>query len=294
MGLAVPEVERRPRLVAYVLTRNEEQHVGDVVRSLLLVTDRVLVIDSESEDATRKLAVDAGAEVVVHPFEGFSAQRNWAVAHLRERWGADWVLSLDADERLSAELVEEINHLALGANGHAAYLVPRVVRFEGRLLRFGGTARSRLLRLFRATSGHYEARAVNEHFALDGGAALGALDHPIIHEDVVCWERYIDKHNRYSTMEAEARVAAQRGDLSAMAALRRPDLRRRWVRERVWNKLPAKPAVYFLYAYVGRGGFLDGRAGLDRAVFGAWQELCSDLKWRELGDGVARAADGEG
>jgi len=271
------------RLVAYVLTRNEEAKIRRAMTSLLKVTPQVVVVDSESTDETRAIAAELGAYVVVHPFEGFSAQRNWALDYVKDRYQPDYVLSLDADEWMTDDLTEEISsRLADGALGdHDVYLFHRQIRFDGRTLRWGGFANTWLPRLFRTDTGRYENRTVNEHLAVRPAATVARLPGTLVNDDVDSWERYIIKHNGYSTLEAQARVELRQGtaEKTPLAdAIRRPYLRRRWLRQHVWDRLPARPALRFVQIYLIAGGFLDGRAGFRRALFEAWQEMCTDLK----------------
>lgn len=272
-------------LVAYVLTFDEEVHVRAVIQSLKRVTNDVVIVDSASGDKTQDLAREAGAIVWERPFETHAAQHTWAIERIREVFDPDWILTLDADERLSDALVEEIRTLDAGKPGPDVYLLPRRLRFCGRVLRFGGFARTRLPRLFRPSSGAYEQREINEHFIPVEGARIGALESPIVHEDVASWERYIEKHNHYSTLEALVRWRAEGDSASGVRvgqAFRFPHLRRRWLRVRILNRLPAKPLFRFLQLYFFYGGFLDGSAGFNIALFMSWQEMCTDLKFREL------------
>jgi len=279
------ETDQRRKLVAYVLTRDEEAHIVNVVHSLRQVTDSVVVIDSGSADSTQNLARRAGAEVWERPFEGFSAQRNWAIERIIATYDPAWILALDADERLSTTLAAEIQRVTHQADStRDVYLFRLKIRFAGRALRFGGLARTLLPRLYRPGAGRYEQRSVNEHFAPYPGARLAILGGWLLHEDVASWERHIAKHNLYSTLEAQARLERSRSGhgISLREAFRRPYLRRRFLRERLWNHLPAKSLLRFLQIYVLSGGFLDGSAGYKVALFQAWQEMCTDLKYGEL------------
>jgi glycosyltransferase involved in cell wall biosynthesis len=276
----------RTALVAYVLTRDEEKHVEAVVASLRQVTRVVVVVDSGSTDQTCALALASGAEVWHHEFTDFASQRNWALERLISAYHPAWVVSLDADERLSPGLTGEITGVAAASLGGVdVWLVPRQVRFCGRLLRHGGISRTRLPRLFRPDAGRYEQRPVNEHLEIRPDARVGQLRHPIVHEDVSSWDRYIAKHNRYSSLEAEARLLAVTNRTNAVklgVALRQRNLRRRWLREQLWNRLPGKPALRFVQLYVLSAGFLDGAPGFRLALFQAWQEMCTDLKYEQL------------
>lgn len=284
---ADPTRAHRPRLAGCILTKDEEGRVEQAIRSLQRVADAVVVVDSESTDRTREVAAACGAEVWVRPFDGFSRQRNWALEEIGRRLDPDWILSIDADEWLGDKLITELRErLQQGGLTADAYLIRRRTRFAGRVLRRGGFARTWLLRLFRPGTVEYEERAVNEHIRLRQGAQLGRMRGSLEHTDVESWERYIDKHNRYSTLEAQARHnlrEARTGRTSLREAWQRRDLRRRWLREVVWNRLPARPAIRFVQIYVLRGGLFDGQAGFRRALFEAWQEMCIDLKVETMG-----------
>lgn len=278
-----PAAELIP-LVGCILTLNEEAHIGDAIRSLSLAADLVVVIDSGSQDLTREIARAEGAIVLERPFDNFAAQRNWALDEIEARYAPTWVFSLDADERVPERLASEVRGIATSADQrYDAFAVVRLLRFGGRILRHGGMASTRLLRLFRPSAGRYEHRSVNEHFAVRPGAKVSSLAEPLLHEDVLSWERYIEKHNLYSTLEAQERVDRDCGQgVSLQQAFENPHLRRRWLRERVWNSVPAKPACRFVHSYVMLGGFLDGKPGFDKAMFNAWLEMCIDLKYRSL------------
>jgi hypothetical protein len=274
------------RLVGYVLTRNEENNIERSVRSLAAVCQHVVVVDSESTDATVEIAREQGADVVVHPFKGFSAQRNSALDHIGATYDPDYILTIDADEWLDdvllADLWDRIERNALTAD---VYLLHREIRYDGRALRWGGFGSTWLPRLFRPTSGRYEARVVNEHLALVPWATTARLAGRLVNADVTSWEDHIAKHNRYSTLEAGARVQLRRGEAQPTTlreAVARPYMRRRWLRQQVWDRLPARPALRFVQIYLVAGGFIDGRAGFHRAMFEAWQEMCIDLKAKEL------------
>jgi glycosyltransferase involved in cell wall biosynthesis len=274
-------------IVGYIITKNESSTIHRAVTSLLSVTPHVLVVDSESGDDTREIASGLGADVRVHPFLGFSTQRNWALDYIDSHYQADYVLSIDADEWLSDDLARAIQERAMhGSLGDRdVYLLDRLIRFDGRILRWGGFGHTRLPRLFRLDAGRYEHRAVNEHLALRPTATIGRLPGVLVNEDVDSWEGYIEKHNRYSTLEAEARVHVALGRVERLPmreALRRPHLRRRWLRQHIWDRVPARPAIRFVQIYLLAGGIFDGRAGFHRALFEAWQEMCTDLKAEAL------------
>lgn len=275
-------------LAAYILTLDEQTNVEGAVRSAKQLTDAVLVLDSGSTDSTTDIATAAGATVLTRPFDSYDRQRNYAVECVVNQWDPEWVLTIDADERLSPELIDEIRRRILATRPPDcvdAYLLPRTLSFEGRILRFGGFSKTRLVRIFRPAAGRYEERPVNEHFALFPRASYGSMNAPIMHLDVDDWERHIAKHNRYSTLEAIERSRQQSDSAPSVTlaqAWQARYLRRRWIREQIWNRLPAKPFLRFVQTYVCAGGFRDGRPGFDIALVQAWQELCIERKYDEI------------
>lgn len=269
-------------LVACLLTLNEAHQIADAISSLQRVATQILVVDSGSEDETREIAKRLGASVLLHQFDDWSTQRNWAIDEARRRFSPEWILFLDADERLSDALVQEIRSLGSRRDREDVYLIPLRVAFAGRVLRFGSTAHLRLPRLFRPEAARYDQRGVNEQLNIQPGHRVGALSGHIVHLDIDDWTRYIAKHNVYSTLEAAARVRGEQAPPTLRQAIIYPHLRGRWLRVTILNRLPARPAFRFLYEYIIRGSFLDGYAGFAKCLFVAWLELSIDMKANEL------------
>ena len=265
---------------ALVPTLDEELNLPTCLQSLDWV-DEVFVVDSFSHDRTLEVARGHGAHVVQHPFESYSRQKNRALDTLPFR--NDWVLIVDADERVPPDLQCEIQHTLVSPACDGYYLNRRVM-FLGTWIRHAGWYPSWNLRLFRHRLGRYDNREVHEHVVLDGKA--GYLRNDLVHDDQRGLEAFIARHNRYSTLEAAARWKAER-DAPDRARLpvgimTSPVQRKRYVRERVWPAVPAKPLMLFVYMYLVRRGFLDGRAGLALCVFHAFQEFMVGLKLSEL------------
>jgi glycosyltransferase involved in cell wall biosynthesis len=267
-------------LTVLIPTLDEEQNLPECLDSVQWA-DEVFVVDSFSMDRTLEIARAHGARVVQHPFESYSAQKNWALDTLPFR--NEWLLIIDADERVTPELRCEIERTIPAADCDGYYLNRRVI-FLDTWIRHAGWYPSWNLRLFRHRLGRYDDREVHEHVVLDGRA--GYLQHDLLHHDRRGLEAFIARHNRYSTFEARARFKAARDapDRARLPVnlLASPVQRKRFLRERVWPNVPAKPLVLFMYMYVVRRGFLDGRAGLALCVFHAFQEFMVGLKLAEL------------
>ena len=263
-----------------VPTLDEELNLPECLRSVEWA-DEVFVVDSFSQDRTVELARSSGATVVQHAFESYSRQKNWALDTLPFR--NDWVLILDADERATSGLRCEIE-ATLRNTDYAGFYVNRRFIFLGAWIRHAGWYPSWNLRLFRHRLGRYDNREVHEHVVLNGAA--GYLRNDLLHLDRRGLEAFVARHNRYSTLEAAARFKTERNapdrarlPLSLLAS---PVQRKRFLRERIWPRVPAKPLALFVYMYLVRRGFLDGRAGLALCVFHAFQEFMVGLKLAEL------------
>ena len=250
-----------PRIEVLIPTRNEAEHIGDAVTNARQLGS-VFVLDSRSTDGTQDLARDAGATVVEHTFEGYAAQKNWGLDHLP--WQGEWVFILDADERLTPALRDELLATAAGPADSAVdgYFVNRLMIFMGRAIRHGGLYPSWHLRFFRRGRARYEDRAVHEHMLCAGPTAR--LRHSLLHVRRESITRYLAKHIRYADLESDEWRKRRQGRAAAAPPHRLfpPALaRRQWLRRNLWPHLPGRPLWRFLYMYVLRLGFLDGRPG---------------------------------
>ena len=247
---------------AIVLTLNEEKNLPDCLESLKGVADEVFVVDSGSTDATCEIAARYGAKVVVHPFENYALQRNWAIDNLPI--AGEWVLNLDADERLTPELAAEIRErLPRTPAETAGFLLRKRTIFLGRWIRHGGHYPAWHLRVMRTGAGRCEDRLYDQHFYVSG--AVQKLQGDLIDTLTPDLATFTARHLRWAALEAAEHEAPAnavgriRGRLATDNAIER----RRWWRD-WYARLPlfVRPTAYFLYRYVVRLGFLDGRAGL--------------------------------
>lgn len=267
--------------------RDEALHLRECLESVEWA-ERVVVVDSGSTDETVAIARSfPEVELVQHAYEGPADQKNWALEHLGI--ATEWVLFLDADERVTPDLASEIRRVT-GPNGPLldGWFVNRRIIWEGRWMRHGGWFPNWNLRLLRVGRGRYERRRVHEHVLCEG--PTGRLRHHLVHEDRRGLSHQIRKHDRYSTDEAReyAALLAGSGDGYAKLFTRDPLARRRWVKTRLWARLPGKPLWYFLWAYFARLGFLDGLAGLRFHSMHAAFKLFDELKLFELRRKVAQ------
>jgi glycosyltransferase involved in cell wall biosynthesis len=254
-----------------VAARNEEANLGKCLAALTPAR-RVLVLDSHSRDRTPEIARDHGAEVVQFTYAGgHPKKRQWALDTLSLE--TDWVLLLDADEVVPGPLWEEIAAAVRSPGAANAFLITKGFHFLGRRFRFGGFSFAAVL-LFRRGKARFERLVgdpagaldmeVHERLIVDG--PVGRLRTPLIHEDFKGLEAYLDRHNRYSTWEARVRhrflKTGRWGEESIRARLFGNTQERRRFLKFLAVRVPFEPQLWFLYHYVVRLGFLEGRPGL--------------------------------
>lgn len=264
-------VSPRVQLSCVVLTLNEESNVRAAITSLA-PADQIVVVDCGSTDRTVQISRALGADVLENQWPGYANQRNWALKHPALRH--EWVLFVDADERVSSEGWEEIRAFLADPGDASAADFRRSVRLFGRELRHGGFNSARVTRLLVRDRCQFLERPVHEHAVVQG--SIRHLRTPILHDDQKPFAAWIDRHNGYSTLEAQARLSPQVVDGIGGARVKG------WIRAHLWPHLPARPLLFFLYVYVVRLGFLDGKAGLRIAAFYGFQELAVKIKMEEL------------
>lgn len=274
-------VETFPRtgpvpLAVIILTRNEEENLLQALASVVGWAAEVWVVDSLSTDRTVSLAREAGARLAAREFAGYAAQRNWALRSLP--LGPEWVLFLDADEAVTPELKTELAAvLAAPPAGVAGFHVKRRFVFLGRWLRHGGYYPVWLLRIMRHRLARCEERGVDEHLLVDGPTAR--LHGDLLHEDRRPLERWIERHARYARLNADDLVGQIGGELPARRRSQNQAERTRWWYAHVYRRWPIglRALAYFLYRYIVRGGFLDGREGfIYHSLQAFWYRLLID------------------
>lgn len=268
-------------LAIVIPTLDEERHIARAIESVHGLGD-VLVVDSLSGDRTVEIAERLGATCVRHAWEGYAAQKNWALDELG--LSTDWVFFLDADEYFTPELRAEVQSIVDDDSTAAAgYYVPRRNIFAGRVLRHAWWYPDHQLRLFRVGRGRFEHRLVHEHVLLNGEA--GFLDQPLMHENLKSLEEFRRRHQKYAALEAEEILKSRRGEAGGQRPGRFfgtwPE-RRRALKTRVWYRLPARPAIRFAWMFLAKRGFLDGRAGFLYSRLLAQYERQINAKLREL------------
>jgi glycosyltransferase involved in cell wall biosynthesis len=266
-----------------VLTYNEEVNIEQTLESVRDWVGEIIVVDSFSTDRTLEICRAYTDKIYQHPFENQAKQFNWAldnvpIAH-------EWVMRLDADERVTPELAEELCHLlpTLSAEVTGLFMKRRVF-FMGRWIRHGDYYPLWFLRIFRKGAGRYE-ELTEEHIVLSKGQTL-RLANDFIDENRKGLSFWVDKHNHWSIGEMLDMLAYQ-GQGELPCATVEPSLfstqekQRRWLKARVYARLPlfSRAFLYFFYRYILRLGFLDGKEGLIfHFLQGFWYRFLVDAK----------------
>ena len=255
-------LDSRPTVTCVVITKNEETNIQDCLRSVQWANE-LIVVDAESCDRTVDLARTCGAKVFVRPWPGFGLQKNFGMAQA----SSEWILILDADERVTEELREEaqtyITHWRPGTP--VAYRIPRRNYFYGAWVRGGGVYPDYQVRLFRRGIANYNDVAVHENLIVTGeiGTLVGHLDHYT--------ERRIQDHFKkfglYTTLAAQEKAKK--------------------VRTVHWIDLVFRPLVVCCKTYVLKEGFRDGVRGLIVCVFAS---MYTFVKYAKLWDTTRQAA----
>ncbi len=237
-----------------ILTKNEAKNIEKCIQSAKLIAKRIVVVDSGSTDDTVALAEANGAEVYYHPWSSYAGQFNWGLENCNIT--TEWVFRLDADERVTEELAEEIYEAlhSPASENIDGYTMRIHIYFMNKRLRFGGTRKLVILRLFRFGKGRVENKPMDEHTVVEG--AVQQLNHSLIHYDYKGLDAWLNKHVWYSGREMQMIDAADDtlgGDLSTQQKKKRG----------FYYRLPLfwRARFYYWYRYYLQLGFLDGTEG---------------------------------
>lgn len=243
----------RPRVSAFLIVHNEEQRLADCLASVSPVADEIIVLDDGSVDRTVEIARAAGARVEFRKFDGFGAQKQAALDLTR----GEWVLSIDADERLSSPLVDEIRRVTASSDtsGPAGYWVRRELIYLGTRLRFGGTGSDWVLRLSRRDKTRITPIDIHESLVVDGKTAR--LQGSMTHIKYTSLSEHMQTMDRYTSMIASRRALSGRKF-------------RGWNLFRIFWELFARLIVKL--------GILDGKAGVIYAAMAAHYAFLKSAK----------------
>lgn len=241
-----------------ILSYNSELSLSDTLSSVVSLSDDIHIVDSLSKDRSVEIAQSYGAKVALHEFENYGVQRNWAISSLPFKY--KWQLHLDADERITPALQQEIINLEESSDVNGFY-IPRLMCFLGRPIRHGGMFPTWHMRLFRSGYGQCEARKYDQHFYVRAGQTrrLKGLMIDDVRMPVTEWTL---RHNRWSDAEVEEQVCTHSTGRIEGKAFGNPVEKKRFLRG-LYNGCPLflRPFVLFFYRYIIRFGFLDGTEG---------------------------------
>lgn len=251
--------EPTPRITLLIPCLNERDGIVDCIESARAIADEMVVADSGSTDGTLELARSLpGVRVVEREYRNPADFKNWAVDQCR----GDWVLTLDADERVTPELIDAVRAEFAAGPRFEAYRVPFDTYLFGQRLRGTSWGRDCVLRLFRR--GPYRYRDSHRvHESIDvSSERVGVLGGTITHDPIRSFRHWIDKTNRYTEWAAQ----------DAVAAGKRPN----------WSRVTLRPLAAFLREYLWLGGFRDGLRGFYVAAFAGYYTLLKGAKLWEL------------
>ncbi len=267
-------------LSVVVLAKNEAINIPRCLTSLQWCDD-VVVVDDLSTDETRELAVAAGARVLSHPFESFAAQRNWALQQGELK--NEWVLLLDADEVCTTKLQMALIAAVKSAGENiVGFKMCRKTMFLGRWLKRTDGFPVWIMRMVRRDRAWFIDQGHGEVPVPDVDGELGTIREPFIHypfsHGISHWVR---RHCDYATREAELEMKHQQ-PLRCFELLSFDSSKRRTALRALSRRVPARPVFRFLYQYIWKGGFLEGRGGLAFSTLMAFYESLIIIKRWEL------------
>ncbi len=271
------ERETTSGISALILTLNEERNLPDCLATLKWCDD-IVVLDSESSDRTKEIALAAGVRYRCRRFDDYSSQRNAALTDIEYKH--PWLFMIDADERCPPELATEMQHVVDEADDAVTlYRVRRKDYFMGRWLKRSSGYPTWFGRLMRIGRVEFK-REVNEDTFTEGRTELlkGHLIHYPFSKGISFW---FERHNRYSSMEAAALMVEARQKLALGDVFSSDPAKRRRALKQLAYRLPLRPILVFIFLYFVRLGALDGRSGLTFCQFRAIYEHMIDLKIKE-------------
>ena len=268
-------------LTAIILTKNEEKNISKCIESIKSIAEEIVIIDSYSEDKTVQISESLGAKVYQHKFISHSHQFNWALDNIPI--STEWVLRIDADEELTLELINELKHKLpkINENINGIFLNRRRY-FLGKWIKHGDVYPEKVLRIFRNGTARSEDRIMDEHIIVLSGETI-CFDNDFEDKDTKDLTFWINKHNWYSNREAEEFLKKDDNNLNNI----NEDLfgkqreRKRWLKNKIYYNIPlfVRPIMYFIYRYIFKLGFLDGKEGLIYHFLQAfWYRFLVDAK----------------
>lgn len=263
-----------------ILTHDEEIHISRCINSARQLSQSIMVVDSGA-GRTAEICNQMSVPVWIQPFSTFSEKLNWAMDNLPI--STPWILRLDADEVLTKEFIAGAPKAleSLPSNVSGCY-VRRQLWFLGQWIRHGGMYPTYSMRFWRYGSVYCEHRPLDEHMILRFGTSVN-FDFDIVDDPLKSFDDWVGKHVRYSCLELHTGVE-EGCDLIKPSLFGRQDQRKRWLKLHIYKVVPLfiRPTLYFVYRYLFRLGFLDGKRGLLFHIMHAyWYRLLVDARLYE-------------
>lgn len=282
-------------LTIIILTYNEEIHIERCIKSLKSITNNIFVIDSYSTDKTIELAQNLGATVYQNSWINYATQFQWALDHCAIK--TPWVMRLDADEYLNAEMQLNINNTLRSLNDNITGLRCSLRNvYLGKTIKYGGYDPLSLLRIWRTGIGRIESRWMDEHMTLSHGQVIKAPGE-LLHNNLNNHHWWTDKHNNYANREMIDILAKKYDLLPQDLSIQNTDNPsakfKRFLKENIYNNLPLffRPTLYFFYRYILRLGFLDGKVGFAYHFFQAyWYRCLVDVRVLEIEQAISKTS----
>jgi len=279
-------------ITAIILAFDEEVHMARCLTRLSAWVERVVVIDSFSRDRTVEIARRLGAEVLQHPFKNHADQLGWGLAAAAPT--TPWVMRIDCDEYFEETAPAALAALLPGLSDDVAGVtVKRKLIFRGRWIRHGRYYPTLLLRIWRNGAGDVEQRWMDEHIVLNRGSARLLEGADLVDHNLNGLDSWTAKHNRYATLamvdylNREYPLFAEDARIEGLVGAAR---RNRFMKNSVYGRAPLylRAVALFVYRYVFRLGFLDGRIGfVFHFLHGFWLFMLIDAKLDEARDDIA-------
>jgi glycosyltransferase involved in cell wall biosynthesis len=277
------------KITAIILTLNEEIHLARCIESIQPIADQIVVVDAYSVDSTIAIARKYNCEVLQNKWVNHGQQFNWALSQIGSDSG--WILRIDADEYIDSRLrlaIKRFKNRDIGLLTGVYF--KRAIRFQGKLIRFGGVGSVGVVRLFKYGSGRSELRWMDEHIIVDGKVAK--LPGSLIDDNLNTLSFWVAKHNRYADKEAFEQLILRYSNTEINKQMQRqksPRLNRgsenkRWIKNNIYKHFPVgiRAGLYFFYRYLFCFGFLDGPKGFAfHFLQGFWYRYLVDLKFQE-------------
>lgn len=267
---------------AIIMTYNEEANINDCLESLFTWVSDIIIIDSYSTDNTLEIASRFTNRIFQNPWKNYSSQYIWAMENTCIQ--NEWVLRIDADERWTEKGFHELSEIIKKDEFDGVYVKMKMF-FMHRWMKYGDFYPNYFLRVYKKSKGQIENRWMDEHINVEGHTTISNIDVIEYNYDrqfnISGW---ITKHNHYATREAVeflmAKYALSKSDTIANLSGNKTE-RKRWIKENIYYRIPlfTRPFLYFLYRYIIKRGFLDGKEGFVFLVLQAfWYRFLVDTK----------------